>query len=397
MLYHRVKSVHGLSRRDPVQEITDIMGSVPYHMPREALLRLPPPQYTSRTNLTDSVQHVQENPGFIVDERQNPAMPPPLYTSQPDLAFTVNQAHVSDLPPAYSSRTDLEEVGQRSLSHEVSPPLEVYHHQHRRIMQRQNQNNRSHQNSISINTMPSSQQFQQRRFRGRVSRVRESLPVLNRLASFARRSLSRPRRSHRRSRGNRHTGSSGAMVEHFYCEKPRALRRQEESSQLTRQTGSQEATTNATDIQRNVHTSTGADSVISIESRDISSSTQSSPIKTIDMHPLNNDIQMEVQICSDVDIKNQDSIKDNIHTDLSFPLTLNSKCFSVPELTLLSTHQSSHVTSDARSCDLSHQSGNPARGQKSYSLTHLFDTSLKPLTKQESVHQSYMSVDSWNC
>ena len=86
---------------NPLQEITDIMGGVPYHMPVEALLRQPPPRYTSQQDLRRTVTS-QINRAFVNDDD----LPPPMYSSKVDLTDhpVIN---TRERPPLYRSHQNL--------------------------------------------------------------------------------------------------------------------------------------------------------------------------------------------------------------------------------------------------------------------------------------------------
>ena len=89
---------------NPLQEITDIMGGVPFHMPVEALLRQPPPRYTSQQDLR-SIVTSQINRAFVNDDD----LPPPMYSSKVDLTDQ-SVISVRERPPLYRSHQSLVSV-----------------------------------------------------------------------------------------------------------------------------------------------------------------------------------------------------------------------------------------------------------------------------------------------
>ena len=83
--------------------ILESVSGLPFNFPREALLRQPPPRYTSQQDLSFVISHV--NAGFHDDEVMRP---PPCYSSNPDLSSVVPHLPVNvEPPPSYSSQLDL--------------------------------------------------------------------------------------------------------------------------------------------------------------------------------------------------------------------------------------------------------------------------------------------------
>ena len=70
------------------------MGSVPVHMPMEAIMRTPPPRYTSQPSLTSHL-----NRAFEADDR-----PPPLYSSKNEVS---EDPPIIEPPPRYRSAQSL--------------------------------------------------------------------------------------------------------------------------------------------------------------------------------------------------------------------------------------------------------------------------------------------------
>ena len=194
------------------------MGGVPFHMPMEALLRTPPPQYTSQSDLR--VLWSQVNRAFVEDEENRP---PPLYSSKNDLSTPDGAiaANGREPPPLYRSRLSL---NTNSLNRQYpNQPQQLRHHQADDLD--------TSRDSDVIEAVSGSDQ-RRRIHNGRVARSRNvgrvcmrEIPMLTNLTQLARRGLSHTRRSRNRrrrtSRGTSTTAQSDG--EQFFGAKPRAI------------------------------------------------------------------------------------------------------------------------------------------------------------------------------
>ena len=103
--YYRRKLLTESEPACPHNHDDDVMEPIPglpYNFPREALLREPPPRYTSQQDVNGTLYHV--NPGYNDDEIYRA---PPCYSSNSDLSGGLPIMGVIEPPPCYSSRQDL--------------------------------------------------------------------------------------------------------------------------------------------------------------------------------------------------------------------------------------------------------------------------------------------------
>lgn len=117
---HRRKALEDRNISDIITQVVGPGGRLPYNLPREALLREPPPRYTSHQDINNHLSII--NPGFCDDDtshsgsNQNGCFivsqmlhAPPVYCSNPNMCNTSLCSVDCEPPPSYSSRQDLTE------------------------------------------------------------------------------------------------------------------------------------------------------------------------------------------------------------------------------------------------------------------------------------------------
>ena len=137
-IHHRRKATQHRDRAiiDAITQVVGPGGRLPYILPREALLREPPPRYTSQAEINDlSIV----NPGFRDDEgvmaaarnismeldrnipvpletsanSSSQGLAPPVYRSNPNMCNVSMNSIDCEPPPRYTSRQDIEDGGNR--------------------------------------------------------------------------------------------------------------------------------------------------------------------------------------------------------------------------------------------------------------------------------------------
>ena len=105
-------------------------GRIPYILPREALLREPPPRYTSQPDIN---QFSIVNPGFRDDDGnvrysgldfevpvpnsgEMMGLAPPVYRSNPNMCNVSMNSIDTEPPPRYTSRQEVDQVPRRESS-----------------------------------------------------------------------------------------------------------------------------------------------------------------------------------------------------------------------------------------------------------------------------------------